>query len=233
MKLPSLLAILLIAFLLIQPTSAYCQYMKGKDGYPSGMIPDIQNITINFPTPTQQNRSFILFMKAEAGTKVWINCKVELSVENESNALRVEFSNYSFETGAAIKRVPITVILTPINLVNFPPEIRTYIKIKDIDNRDNYALIPIIAKFQFAANRVIPTPTPIPGIATQGPGNTGTPIPGQPTATPGNTIKGNGTGFSNIITIVEDSTSKYLIAVMAFLFLAGILWLGFNSLQRD
>ncbi len=217
-----------IAFaLLAQFASADCLYKKNKDGYPLGIIPSVNNITAVFPEPSQQNSSFELYIEAEAGTTTSLECRVALTIENETVAMKVELSNYSLESGAAFIERPITVYMVPINTVNFPDLIKTQIKITDIDNPSNYAILPIYAKFTFPRNKPKPSATGAPAIPTGGIGD----FPLQtvkPKSTPINT-----SALTNIIGGVDDSSSKYIMAIVAFLFLGGVLWFGFNSLQRD
>ncbi|MFH0971010.1 MAG: hypothetical protein ABIG96_05265 [Candidatus Micrarchaeota archaeon] len=221
MKFAWLFAFALFMLLLIQPISADCLYMKNKDGYPLGIIPSVLNITAIFVQPEQQNQTFKLYIESEAGTSTSIECRVDLSIENESNAMKVELSNYSLETGAAFIERPIKIILTPINLVNFPEMATTYIKITDVDNRKNFALLPIYSYFRFKRTTPTPSAQPVPSV-TKSPKSSI-----QPTPTNSTNI------INNLLTSVEDSSSKYVIAVVAFFFLAALLWIGFNSLQRE
>ncbi|MFH0972127.1 MAG: hypothetical protein V1835_06195 [Candidatus Micrarchaeota archaeon] len=218
----------IIAFvLLFQPASADCLYMKNKNGFPYGIIPTPGNITVEFTQPVQKNATFLLYIESEAGTSTSIECRVSLEVFNGTDPLKIELSNYSLETGAALIERPITVIMTPSNLVNFPAQIRAQIKITDIDYPSNYAILPINAKFNFERQKPKPCPTPV--VSAQGPDS------GLLFVTP--SPKGSGgintSGLNDLISGVEDSTSKYIIAIIAFFFLAAILWVGFNSLQRD
>ena len=223
MKRQLILAILGIMLLLVQPISADCLY-KFKDGYPLGIVPSVRNITAVFATPIQQNQTFKLYVESQFGTTTSIECRVYLTVENETDALKIELSNYSLETGAAFIERPITVIMTPHNLVNFPDEIVSQIKITDVDDPTNFAILPILGKFKFQRVKPVITRSPTADVPT----DTSNPyVSAKATPTNSTNIIGN------IINTVEDSSSKYVIAIIAFVFLAALLWIGFNSLQRE
>lgn len=221
----SLPAVALILLLFIQPAAADCKYFKNADGFPLGIVPTPGNITLNFNNPVQQNASFSLYIEAETGTSVAFGCAVELSIANESNALKIELSNYTLETGLGYIERPFTVIMTPSNLVNFPDEIRSYIKITDVDQRFNYALLPITATFNFDRQKPKPSPSVV-VVSTAPGGDSFFPSPTKKPAT-------NSTGLGDLLNKVEESSSKYVIAIIAFFFLAALLWVGFNSLQRE
>lgn len=213
--------------LLIQPATADCKYFKNKDGFPLGIIPSPGNLTATFKTPTPQNLTFKLYIEAEFGTTTSIECRVRLTNENKSIALNVELSNYTLETGAALIERPFVVYLTPTNTVNFPELIETTIKITDVDNPNNFAILPIRAKFEFPRSKPSPSPTATPSVAPADNGSIFYPIQTvKPTTATNSSI-------NTIVKLVEDNTSKYMIAIVAFLFLAALLWMGFNSLQRD
>ncbi|HLC48684.1 MAG TPA: hypothetical protein VJI13_06430 [Candidatus Norongarragalinales archaeon] len=223
----SLIPLLLLLLVLPSPVSAECKYFKNADGFPLGIIPTPSKINTTFADPTPQNKTFLLYIEAEAGTTTSLDCRVSLEIHNASGALKVELSNYSLETGLGFTEKPIIAYLTPINLVNFPDEIRTYIKITDVDDPDNYAMLPVIATFKFDRQKPKPTIKP---TATRG---AGTGSPGQGGASQKPTAAATNSSLIDLINKVEDSNSKYLIAVVAFFFLGALLWMGFSSMQRD
>ncbi|MBI5224796.1 hypothetical protein HY989_02910 [Candidatus Micrarchaeota archaeon] len=218
----AIFAFFAILALLIQPVAADCKYKKDANGFPLGIVPSVTSLDVDFDKPLQKNLTFSLYIESELGTSTSIDCKVLLEVVNESFSLQVELSNYSQETGAAFNERPITVILTPKNLINFASVIETQIKITDADNKNNYAILPIHARFLFG--REGPTPT---AAITAKPSA----VDNFPLATP--KPKAQNSTITNIINSVENSGSKYVIAIVAFFFLAALLWVGFNSLQRD
>ncbi len=220
----ALIPIIMAILLLVQPAVADCKYKLNKDGYPFGIIPSVKEIRVDFNEPKQQNYTFNLYIESEAGTTTALDCRVALSVENETIALDIELSNYSLETGIGFIERPITVIMTPTNLVNFPDVIKSQIKIYDVDFPRNYAVVPIFATYKFARQKPSPSIKPSP----------------SPSATPAITVTEgisptptNNTLVDTVISSVEDGSSKYIIAVVAFFFLAALLWVGFNSLQRE
>ncbi|MFH1751076.1 MAG: hypothetical protein ABH863_05330 [Candidatus Micrarchaeota archaeon] len=218
------ISLLFLLFLFMQPASADCKYFKNKDGFPLGIVPTPSSIVVDFLSPEEQSRSFLLYIEAEAGTTTSLDCRVSLEVVNESFALAIELSNYSLETGLGFTEKPISITMTPTNLVNFPDMIESYIKIKDVDNPDNYALLPVRATFKFQRSKPQPSITPSPSPTKSAP-TAANPSPSIPPS--------NGTSITDIIQNAEDSNQKYVIAIVAFFFLAALLWMGFNSLQRD
>ncbi len=222
MKKSALVAMIAILLILIQPANADCKYKKNADGFPLGIVPSVTGLDIEFAEPIQKNVTFKLYIESELGTSTSIDCKVLLEVVNESFSLQVVLSNYSQETGAAFNERPITVMLTPKNLVNFASTIETQIKITDADNKNNYAIVPLRATYLFGRK----TPTPSSTVAA-----TPAAIDNFPLATP--KPKAQNSTVTDIINSVENSGSKYVITIVAFFFLAALLWVGFNSLQRD
>ncbi len=219
-------ALFILLAALLQPASAECKYFKDKDGFPLGIIPTPKNITVVFTNPNPINYTFLVYIEGEAGTTTSLDCRVKLEIYNESFAMKAELSNYSLETGVGFKERPFVLFMTPANLINFPDEILFYIKITDIDYLKNYALLPVTAKYKFEREKPKPsitaTPTPTQGGSGLFPTSTPTPKPFA-----------NLSSLTDIITKVEDNNTKYTIAVVAFIFLAGLLWMGFNSMQRD
>lgn len=222
--LPAIIALLL----LLPPASADCKYFKGKGGFPLGIEPSVKNITASFLDTKQQNTSFKLYIEAELGTTTALDCRVELSIINESFALDVQLSNYTLETGVAFIERPIGVMLTPVNTINFPDTIETAIKIKDVDNPDNYAIVPIYVKYLFPRTKPQPSSRATATIVPDPTNKAGLPIISKkPDTFANNSI------LNSPILKFEDNNSKYTVAIIAFFFLGGLLWLGFSSMQRD
>jgi len=152
-------AVLLLFF--IQPAQAECKYFKGADGFPLGIVPNVTRIDATFEKPETINYTFDLYIEAEFGTSISQDCEVEIAVLSNSPALGINLSLYKLETGAGFNKKPIVVFLTPLDTTDFPDIASGSIKISDVDQRFNFAVVPITVLFKFPRP---PRPSPSPVV---------------------------------------------------------------------
>ncbi len=211
---------ILVLLIGVQHVHADCKSFV-RNGFPLGMTPSVQNLSILHTTPTAINASFSVYVEGDASGGDLGGCRVSVEVEGELNGTSLQILPERLETGLGWKDVAVTLLSVPE-----PPygNSNVFLKLTDIDNPRTIVRIPLSIENQF----VPPTPTrprqltpsPTPSIT----GNEAA----SPTPPPSLVEKVQGLGKE-----LEESSTKYVVALLAVLFLGVLLWMGFKTLQRD
>ncbi len=212
--------IALLALLFALPlVSAECKSFV-KNGYPLGIIPNATNLTILQTTLNAQNTSFGVYIEGDASTGDLGGCRVGVTVEGVQEGSQVTVYPPIIETGLGWGQVVVNVETLPIAPYTAS---EGRLRLEDMDNKATVVRIPFTITPKFKVPTATPVVTAVPTANV--------------TATP--TVKVSATAESLPDTLkdvgksLEQDATKYIVAVLAFFFLAALLYVGFKTLQKD
>lgn len=211
----------LFSLSLLALVSADCKSFV-KDGFPVGIKPLSPNLTVVQSTADAVNTSFKVYIEGDAMGGNLAGCIVKLSIiDAKGEGARLYVTPPSLETGLGWKDAEAMLVSQPAEPFG---DVNATIRIEDIDNSNNYALLPVYIKTTYRPQpsaTVRPTATSAPATAPAV-----SPPAEIPPLRPVDAI-------TQIGKELEEDASKYTIAVLAVFFLGALLWVGLKTLQKD
>ncbi|MBU1197250.1 hypothetical protein KJ765_01930 [Candidatus Micrarchaeota archaeon] len=217
-----ILHFIVLTLFLLPFAQAECKSFVGAHGFPLGIVPSQSDFHIVHPTLESLDVAFTVYIEGDALGGDLGGCSVSISVdETTSENHLVEFFPSRIETGLGWGEPVISMRSTPREPWS---NTETVFTLMDVDNSDNFVEIPLKIENQFdppaPSLNATPTPTPLPEPTAE----LATPTPLPPDLA---------SQVTDIGKELENDSTRYIVAVLAFFFLAALLWVGIRTLQRD